>query len=162
MPICEHRMSIILFPTPNGFFQFEIIIHVLVSPFRFLWIPMLWVYGHTYFNSHSAGIVFLRQNLTSTDVRFWRIKTVPALKGLTSTRLLLYWIITFWPLCKIIRFSTFSIRFLLHEETDGEYVLLFNISLGFFLIVIMQMSPLGFRRFYVVTDLSSDISCCAW
>ena len=33
------------------------------------------------FNSFSAGIVFIRQNLTSTDVRFWRIKTVPALKG---------------------------------------------------------------------------------
>ena len=45
---------------------------------------MLWVYGHYryYFNSFSAGTVFIRQNLTSTDVRFWRIKTVPALKGL--------------------------------------------------------------------------------
>ena len=28
----------------------------------------------------SAGIVFIRQNLTSVDVRFWRIKTIPALK----------------------------------------------------------------------------------
>ena len=27
-------------------------------------------------NSFSAGIVFIRQNLTSVDVRFWRIKTV--------------------------------------------------------------------------------------
>ena len=25
---------------------FEIILNVLVSSFRFIWIPMLWVYGH--------------------------------------------------------------------------------------------------------------------
>ena len=31
----------------------------------------------------SAGTVFIRQNLTSVDARFWRIKTVPALKELT-------------------------------------------------------------------------------
>ena len=28
------------------FFQFEIIINVLVSYFRFILIPILWVYGH--------------------------------------------------------------------------------------------------------------------
>ena len=51
---------------------------------------MLWVYGHyKYFNSFSAGTVFIRQNLTSVDVRFWRIKTVPALKGLTRHSLVL-------------------------------------------------------------------------
>ena len=44
---------------------------------------MLWVYGHSkYFNYFSTGTVFKRQNLTSTYVRCWRIKTVPALKGL--------------------------------------------------------------------------------
>ena len=32
------------------------------------------------FNPSSAGIVFLRQNLTSIDVRFWRKKTVPSLR----------------------------------------------------------------------------------
>ena len=31
------------------------------------------------FNPHSAGIEFSRQNLTSTDVRFWRLKSIPAL-----------------------------------------------------------------------------------
>ena len=31
---------------PKVFFQFEIIINVLVSSSRFIWIPMLWVYGH--------------------------------------------------------------------------------------------------------------------
>ena len=30
----------------------------------------------------SSGTVFIRQNLTSADVRFWRIKTIPALKEL--------------------------------------------------------------------------------
>ena len=29
------------------------------------------------------GVVFRRQTLTSRDVRLWRLKTVPALKGLT-------------------------------------------------------------------------------
>ena len=27
-------------------FQFEIITHVLLTSFRFIWIPMLWVYAH--------------------------------------------------------------------------------------------------------------------
>ena len=31
---------------------------------------------------YSAGIDFSRQNLTSTDVRFWRLKSIPALEGL--------------------------------------------------------------------------------
>ena len=34
------------------------------------------------------GIVFIRQNLTSTDVRFWRITTLPALKRLYLTTLI--------------------------------------------------------------------------
>ena len=58
-----------------------IITNVWVSSLCFIWtcwIPMLWVYGYyKYFNSFSAGTVFIRQNLPSTDVRFWRIKTVP-------------------------------------------------------------------------------------
>ena len=33
------------------------------------------------FHSFGAGIDFRRQNLTSTDVIFWRLKSVPALKG---------------------------------------------------------------------------------
>ena len=46
---------------------------------------MLWVYGHyEYFYFYSAGIDFSRQNLTSTDVRFWRLKSIPALKGLIT------------------------------------------------------------------------------
>ena len=32
-------------------------------------------------NHSSAGTDFSRQNLTSLDVRFWRLKSVPALKG---------------------------------------------------------------------------------
>ena len=62
----------------------SIIIYVLVGTFRFIWIPMLWVYGHyKYFNSSSEGTDCIRQNLTSTD-RLWRKKTVPALKGLMN------------------------------------------------------------------------------
>ena len=50
---------------------------------RFIWLPMSWVYGHLkkcYF--FSAGIDFRGQNLTSPDVRFWRLKSVPARKRL--------------------------------------------------------------------------------
>ena len=36
------------------------------------------------FNSFSAGAVFRRPNLTSTDVRLGRLKTVPALEELNS------------------------------------------------------------------------------
>ena len=60
------------------YFQFEIITIVLVSSFR----PFEYLcYGsmaiRKYFNSFSAGIVFIRQNLTSIDVIFWRIKFRP-------------------------------------------------------------------------------------
>ena len=62
------------------FFRFEIIINVLISSLRFIWIPMLWVYDHCrYCYFYSAAIDFRRQNLTSTDVRFWRLKLIPAL-----------------------------------------------------------------------------------
>ena len=64
------------------FFQFEIIKNGVDSSFLFIWIPMLWVYGHyKYFNFFSAWTAFKRHNLTSADIRFWRVKTVPALKG---------------------------------------------------------------------------------
>ena len=68
---------------PKGYCQFGIIINVLVSCFRFIWIPMLsGLLPLEYFHSFSAGSVFIRQHLTSTDVRCWRKKTVPSLKGL--------------------------------------------------------------------------------
>ena len=38
-----------------------------------------WCRKHS-FDPFSAGTLFRRQNLTSEDVRFWRLKTVPALK----------------------------------------------------------------------------------
>ena len=65
---------------PKGVFQFEIIINVLFSFFWFIWIPMWWVYNqYKFVYSHSAGIDFKRQNLTSIDVRFWRLKSILAL-----------------------------------------------------------------------------------
>ena len=66
----------------KAFFKFEILINVLVIYFRFIWIPMLWVYGHyKYFYSYSAVIDFRRHNLTSVDVRFWRLKSIWRLKS---------------------------------------------------------------------------------
>ena len=35
---------------------------------------------NNYDNPYSAGIDFKRQNRTSADVRFWRLKSIPALK----------------------------------------------------------------------------------
>ena len=49
-------------------FQFEVIIYVLVSSFRFIWIHMPWIYDHyKYIISFSVGIVFRRQILTFKD-----------------------------------------------------------------------------------------------
>ena len=43
----------------KGFFEFEIIINVLVNSFWFIWIPVLWVCGwFNFFYSHSAGVDF--------------------------------------------------------------------------------------------------------
>ena len=65
----------------KGFFYFEIIINVLYSSFRFIRIPMLWSAAIIKMNNYfSVGIVFRRQNLTSIDVRFWRLKSIPAQK----------------------------------------------------------------------------------
>ena len=71
----------------KGLFQFEILINFLVRSFHFISIPMLWVYDHyNVFVSFSAGTVCRRQNLTSIDVRFWRLLSDPALEGLTGGR----------------------------------------------------------------------------
>ena len=68
---------------PNGFLQFEIIKNVLVSSFRFIWISMLWVYEHYKYVYSFRAVIDLRcQNLTSADVRLWRLKLIPALNGL--------------------------------------------------------------------------------
>ena len=42
-------------------------------------------------NTFSAGTVFIRQNLTSTDVRFWRIKTVPTLIVFNWLKMTVQW-----------------------------------------------------------------------
>ena len=53
---------------------------VLVSSFRFFWIPMLWVFDHY------KCFIFSVWGST-IDVRIWRLKTVPALKGLKKCRI---------------------------------------------------------------------------
>ena len=63
---------------PKDFFQFEIIINVLVSSFRFIWIPMLWCHGCTAI----INVLILSTWGPSLYVKIWRMKTVPALKGL--------------------------------------------------------------------------------
>ena len=53
----------------TGVFQFDVTINVLVSfsgSFEYLYVMGL----RSLSNSFSAGTVFIRQNLTSTDVRF--------------------------------------------------------------------------------------------
>ena len=59
---------------------FEIIIYILVGYFRFIQMPMLWVYYRLLyiFSYFSVVIDFRRQNLISN----WRIKSVPTLKRL--------------------------------------------------------------------------------
>ena len=52
----------------HGIFQYEIITNGLVSSLGFIWIPMLWVYDH--YNMRGSTL----------DVRFWRLKSVPALE----------------------------------------------------------------------------------
>ena len=56
---------------PKGCVQFKIIINVLVSSFRFIWIPMLRVYGHYVF------FFFLSVQGSTLDVRIWRLKSIP-------------------------------------------------------------------------------------
>ena len=110
----------------KGFFEFEIIINVLVNSFWFIWIPVLWVCGRYIFfftltvrgstldvdwkwihlqttycsllvcteqtNKYHFAAAFTTSTwfcplfsaertwrLTSTDVRFWRLKSIPAL-----------------------------------------------------------------------------------
>ena len=62
----------------KGCFQYQIILNVLVRSFRFIWIRMLWVYGHLLYILYFfvSGINIRHQNLTSIDVRFWRLKSI--------------------------------------------------------------------------------------
>ena len=67
------------------------------SFYRFIWIPMLCVYAHCkLFYSYSAVLDFRRQNLKSTDVRFWRLKSIPALQRLRY-KYLCHAVIDIWP-----------------------------------------------------------------
>ena len=95
-------------------FQFEIIINVLVSFFRFIWIPVVWIYDHyKLFYSFSAVIYFRRQNLTSIDVRFWRFKSVPWNDDCRRCRC--YSIITTKCVFKYSNFQMFRLKLNKHE-----------------------------------------------
>ena len=82
---------------PKGFFQFKITINILVSSFRFIWIPMLWVYGHYLImiknictltvrgsNLESESDVYRRQILT-TKVAPRAVKFKPGIVTNTMT-----------------------------------------------------------------------------
>ena len=61
----------------KGFIQRE------SSSSRFIWIPMLWVYGHyKYFTLSAQGSTLDVRLDVHIDFKFWRIKSVPALRGL--------------------------------------------------------------------------------
>ena len=60
------RLQYLLLNHEYHFFQFEIIMNVLVRFFRFILTPMLWGKHNKYLNSFN----FRRQNLTSIDVIF--------------------------------------------------------------------------------------------
>ena len=55
----------------RGHFQFEIIINILVRSFRFIWIPLLWVYGqYKYFTLSACSA-----RESALDIRIWRLMT---------------------------------------------------------------------------------------
>ena len=59
---------------PKGFFNLKSSKNILGLSFRFISIPMFWVRC---------------QNLTTADVRFWHLKSIPALKGLDKVYIFL-------------------------------------------------------------------------
>ena len=61
-----------------------------LSSFRLIWMCMLWVNPRPLYIFHffQCGVAFRRGNLMSTDVRFWCLKTFPALKELNGY----YWL----------------------------------------------------------------------
>ena len=80
----KHRHMFAQTWKPKGFFQFKIILIALVSYFRFIWIPMLWIYGHyKYFYSYSARIDV---SLYTSDSVNW--SQSPRCKGKTKAAFL--------------------------------------------------------------------------
>ena len=64
----------------KGIFQFEIVLITLITLHLNTYVISLLPFWM--FDFFSAGIDFRRHNLTSIDVRFWRVKSLPALEGL--------------------------------------------------------------------------------
>ena len=52
-----------------GFYQFESILNVLVNSFWFIWIPMLWVYGHYKYFTLSVQVSILDVRINPGAVR---------------------------------------------------------------------------------------------
>ena len=65
----------------------------------------------------SAGIVFIRQNLTSTDVRFWRIKTIHAQQWYHQSQLVSVWLCVFLTTLHIPRVLESILTMTLYSTT---------------------------------------------
>ena len=61
---------------PQDMLQIFVVFYLVRNLLENVYIHSL---SNTRVNPHSAGIDFSRQNLTSVDVRFWRLKSIPAL-----------------------------------------------------------------------------------
>ena len=61
------------------FRRIEIIVHIAIYVLLGRPTHFLVQAKHLKINPYSAGIDFSRQNLTSVDVLFWRLKSIPAL-----------------------------------------------------------------------------------
>ena len=57
----------------QSFFHFEIITNVLVCSFRFIWIPMLWVYGH---NKYFLLLQCVDRHYTSGPVFSYKLRYI--------------------------------------------------------------------------------------
>ena len=79
----------------------------IVSSSWFIWVLMFWIYGHNkYFNSFSAGIVFIRQNQEMSDQINWtRIAKIYCGRHLVNIKIAIW---RRWFLHKYNYFSSFG------------------------------------------------------
>ena len=81
---------------------------------------MLWVYGqHEVVDSYIAVIDFSRQILTSTYVRFWRLKSIPAQRLKMLKWHMLWFIFYTMPLAPIL--CTFYILEVVHRGSETQH-----------------------------------------
>ena len=87
------------------------------------------------FNPFGAGIDFSRQNLTSTDVRFWRLKSIPALKELK-------FYIGIWPIAYSIQMKRKKLTKTCMMISNWKNPLVFMVVQTYFSAVIVNDSKI--------------------